>query len=293
MANQYAEMDTWTGDEVAAFKEEARAQELASLLLAFERSEDGVDEMLSSGQVLVAEGDSWFDYRPGTDLLDCLRRNHGYVIESLADAGDTLENMIYGTEIDRNFKRVTPTIGRVLDRLRRFKPKAFLFSGGGNDVAGDEFESYLNHIDSGLPAVRADVVTNMIDVAFREYFVDLVEKVAAASPDTQVLVHGYGYTKPTGIGVNVWLFRFAGPWLRPALARKGIFDEVVQQNIVITLIDRYNSMLTALDEAHPTFHHVDLRDMLDPDGDWVNELHLRNSAFARVADRFDQRIRSL
>ena len=290
--NQYAEMDSWTSDEVAAFKEEARAQELASQLRAFQGFDDSAEAMARSPRVLVAEGDSWFDYLPGTDVLDCLRRNHAYVIESLAQAGDTLENMIYGTRINRRFEPVTPSIVRVLDKLRRIRPKAFLFSGGGNDVAGDEFESYLNHTGSGLPTLRADVVADMIDVAFRKYFVDLVQKVGAASPDTHVLVHGYGYTRPTGIGVDLLFFRFAGPWLRPALARKGVVDPVVQRDTVETLIDRYNAMLQGVDQAHPTFHHIDLRGMLDPDRDWANELHLRNSAYARVADRFDQVITS-
>ena len=293
MANTYAEMDSWTDEEVAAFKEEARARELATQLRAFQPFDDSVVAMAASPRVLVAEGDSWFDYLPGTDILDCLRRNHGYVIESLAQAGDTLENMIYGTQINKSFQPVTPTIVRVLDKLRRIKPKAFLFSGGGNDVAGDEFESYLNHMASGLPALRGDVVSNMIDVAFRKYFVDLIQKVAAASPQTHIVVHGYGHTKPTGIGVDVWFFRFAGPWLRPALARKGILDPILQRETVTALIDRYNSMLQGLDRAHATFHHVDLRAMLDPDQDWANELHLRNSAYARVADRFDAVITSL
>ena len=74
------------------------------------------------------------------------------MIESFAKAGDTLENMIYGTGINRQFQRVNPTIELVLGRIHALQPKVVLFSGGGNDVAGDEFESYLNHKSSGLPA---------------------------------------------------------------------------------------------------------------------------------------------
>ena len=35
---------------------------------------------------LLAQGDSWFDYPPGTDLVDCLHRDHGHEIVNIAVA---------------------------------------------------------------------------------------------------------------------------------------------------------------------------------------------------------------
>jgi hypothetical protein len=230
---------------------------------------------------------------PGTDIIDCLRNNHGQVIENFAKAGDTLENMIYGTGINRQFQRVNPTIELVLGRIRALQPKVLLFSGGGNDVAGDEFEGYLNHKSSGLPALREPYVTDMLTVVFRKYFEDLIAKVAAASSKTHILVHGYGRTVPTGKAVDFLFLTFVGPWLRPALARKGIFDPAEQHITVFALIDRFNAMLAALDQQHDHFHYIDLRDLINPDTDWVNELHLRNSAFARVAQRVNEKIQAL
>ncbi len=104
---------------------------------------------------------------------------------------------------------------------------------------------------------------------------------------------GYGHTVPTGLGVDVLFFTFAGPWLKPALAMKGIFDLIEQRNAAFTLIDKYNAMLAELAAQHDKFHHVDLRSMIDPGNDWVDELHLCNNAFARVAQRIDAFIRSL
>lgn len=47
---------------------------------------------------IVAEGDSWFDYSlAGIDIVDCLRAYHRYKVKTFASAGDTLENMIYGS----------------------------------------------------------------------------------------------------------------------------------------------------------------------------------------------------
>ncbi|MBI5590764.1 MAG: hypothetical protein HY881_09800 [Deltaproteobacteria bacterium] len=45
--------------------------------------------------ILVAEGDSWFDY-PMHDILKLLEDNHGYDVESMAHKGDPIEVMAYG-----------------------------------------------------------------------------------------------------------------------------------------------------------------------------------------------------
>jgi len=280
MAGNFAELDRLKSDEIAIFKEEGRNKQKQLQIAAFTLRPD-----LAQGTI-VAEGDSWFDYLPGTDIIDCLRRNHDYVVENYAKAGDTLENMIYGTGINKRFERVNRTIDILLRKLGELKPKIFLFSGGGNDVAGDEFESYLNHNESGFPILRRDFVNHMINNVFRKYFEDLIQKVASVSRETHILVHGYALTVPTGEGVDFLGFSFAGPWLRPALARKGIFDFVKQRDTVFSLIDDYNNMLKELAAAYsPRFHYIDLRTLIDPDRDWVNELHLRNSAYARVAQR--------
>lgn len=283
MAKEFLEMDSWTSEQVSFFKEQAKYNQ-EKTKLAFV----GVPP-----ETLMAEGDSWFDYMPGTDLIDCLRNNHQYVINNYANAGDTLENMIYGTHINKNFERTSPTINQVLTRIGELKPKVFLFSGGGNDIAGEEFMSYLNHKNSGLKALREQFLDDMINSVFRKYFEDLIAKVTNVSPKTHIVVHGYGHTAPTGEGVDFLFFTFAGPWLRPALTQKGIFDFNEQRNIVFTVIDKYNDMLKSLASQYKNFHHVDLRNILDPDSDWINELHLKNSAYARVAKQIHEVIKTL
>lgn len=286
----FAQMDEWTTDQVAQFEEDGRLQRRDLEL----KSEMGFESVETDIGPLVAEGDSWFDYAPaGTDIIACLRFFYRYKIDKYAKAGDTLENMIYGTRIDDKFNRVSPTIYRVVERVKELKPKVFLFSGGGNDVAGEEFESYLNHKDSGLQMLRLPYVNNMLTEVFREYYEDLIAKVEAVSPETFILTHGYGHTLPTGKGVGIFGFSFIGPWLLPALAKKGIFDKAEQREAVFNLIDAFNDMLAELPSKYPKFRYIDLREMLDPDKDWANELHLRNSAFARVAERFHQEMLSL
>ena len=48
----------------------------------------------SPQQRIVAEADSWFDYPVGLDILDHRKRDYGYGNFKVAEAGDTLENMV-------------------------------------------------------------------------------------------------------------------------------------------------------------------------------------------------------
>lgn len=122
MADNFSYLDQFTREEVAEFKE-------ASKLKAVERQR-GEQFLLSAAtgvrrRRLIAEGDSWFDYLPGTDLIDCLRNLFDYDIEKFAKAGDTLENMIFGTGINRHFEREVPQIYTILRRIEQIKPKVF------------------------------------------------------------------------------------------------------------------------------------------------------------------------
>src|SRR5687768_10133747 len=47
--------------------------------------------------VLIAEGDSWFDY-PGEDVLSVLEDRFDYRVESVAHKSDTVEDMAYGKD---------------------------------------------------------------------------------------------------------------------------------------------------------------------------------------------------
>lgn len=306
----FSYMDEWSDDRIAEFKAATRAASVrpaAASLRPFALSRPAADPLVGvqlaealpgspadrAGPVL-AEGDSWFDFPPEPDVINCLQ-DLGYRIENHARRGDTLENMIYGTGYDRSWNRTPPTIDTVLRRLGEMRPKVFLFSGGGNDVAGDEFGSFLNHAGTGLPPLRAGYVDYMIDTVFRTCVESLINQVRAASPDTTIIMHGYADAVPSGRGTRYILpwYEWAGPWLRPALSAKGIVVPALQRSTVKTLITRFNAMLAGLAAAHPNFRHVDVRAAATGDGDWSDELHLKGRAFARVAHLIDAVIRTV
>ena len=90
-----------------------------------------------------------------------------------------------------------------------------------------------------------------------------------------------------------------GPWLRPAFAKMRIGQRRATA-IMRSLVDMFNEMLGLLDDAHPRFHHVDLRGVAaeaagdkPPQKAWHDELHLKSKAYAVAAGRFEDAIRVL
>ncbi len=278
------EVDDLTQEDVAELKQELWAQDMETEL-----------ESASDKVRLVAEGDSWFDYPPTLDLLDNLRREHGYRIYKIAEHGDTLENLVYGTKYRRSdFGRKPPQILQTIRAVTKHKPKALLFSGGGNDIAGDEFSSFLNHFDSN-PAepLRKDYVDYMFAEVFERTIRHFCQKIWSFEAGQPIVMHGYGYARPTGRAVLNLPFgvRLGGPWLRPALAQKNISPST-GAGLIEDLIDTYNELLKKLDAELANFHHVDFRDLIK-DEHWNDELHLKSGAYRTCAERMHQKIDAL
>jgi hypothetical protein len=256
-------------------------------------------ERSPDAMVVVAEGDSWFDYVPAWfenplkgDLLGHLMATRKYNIYRVSKAGDTLENMVYGSEYRKdNWTPEPPQIMETLAVIRRYRPKVFLFSGGGNDFAGKELEGYLNHADSGLNLLREDVVNYVFETWTRKAYKDMIDLVLAEQPDIRILLHGYGYAVPDGRAVIRIIpgWQFIGPWLRPAFTAKRILKMTDMRRILNTLVDVLNSVLESIANDYEGVQYIDLRPHIE-DSDWANELHLNSKGWDKVAKIFDQRI---
>jgi hypothetical protein len=240
--------------------------------------------------VLVAEGDSWFDY-PWHDVLRMLEDQHGYDVESVAHRGDTVESMAYTGQLEE--------FARVIEKLLRQNtiPSAILLSGGGNDIAGDQFQMLLNHVRSAHAGLNDQVVNGVIDVRIFDAYVTILAAVTDVCRQRTgtlipIVVHGYDHAVPDGRGVLGGWGPLPGPWLQPSLREKGFEDPTACKDLVASLIDRFNTMLrrvtTLSDFAH--VRYLDLRGTLANDATyrtwWANELHPTERGFAAVADRF-------
>lgn len=270
----------------------------ASLRPASGRGKTGRAERRSAG-TLVAEGDSWFDY-PFNDVLDALEDHHGFDVESVARRGDTLEAMAYGTDGGREgsaqLDAFTRRIAKVAQRGDRII--GVLVSGGGNDIAGAEFASLLNHARSARRGLDPAIVEAVIDQRLAEAFLVLLGAVTAVcrqvlGAPVPILLHGYGYAVPDGRGFAGGAWFLPGPWLAPGLEQKGYRALEDGRPLLVELIDRFNAMLQRV-AATPGLAHVryvDLRATLPSEPAqyrrwWANELHPTSRGYEAVAARF-------
>jgi hypothetical protein len=241
--------------------------------------------------VLIAEGDSWFDY-PFSDVLDELEDRYGYDVESVAHRGHTVESMAYADGQLDDFAR------RVEKVLRRgATPKAILLSGGGNDIAGDEFAILLDHALSGTAGFNESIVRGVIDERLRDAYVTILSAITALCESqigkaVPLIVHGYDWAVPDGRGFAGGWGPLPGPWLEPGFRRKGYGSRTERQRLITVLIDRFNAMLARLVAQAPFSHvrYLDLRGTL-PNGAgykkyWANELHPTPRGFRDVTAKF-------
>ena len=241
--------------------------------------------------VLIAEGDSWFDY-PMHDVLQMLEDEHLFDVESVAHKGDCVEDMAHSKGQFEEFAR------RLEKLLSDEKvPRAILLSGGGNDIAGDEFAILLNHAASRLPPLNEDIVRGVIDVRLKEAYARLISSLTAIAKSylgqpIPIVTHGYDYPIPDGRGFMGGWWKLPGPWLQPGFERKGHLDRTKNTLVIEQLIDRFNAMLAAV-SALPEFahvHYLDLRGTLKHDGTykqhWANEMHPNETGFELVTQKF-------
>ncbi|MCI0452370.1 MAG: SGNH/GDSL hydrolase family protein [Candidatus Latescibacteria bacterium] len=242
--------------------------------------------------VVVAEGDSWFDY-PGTDILSILEDDYGYEVESVAHKGDRVEQMAYGGGQLTEF-------ARRLDKLlrRAIVPKAILLSGGGNDIAGTEFGVMLDHISSPNPGLNQRVVDGIIDDRLRASYVTIISAITKVSKDITgrtipIVLHGYDHPVADGRGfLGGWWF-LPGPWLEPGFRDKGFNDLAKRNALMRDLINQFNRMVEAVALAPEFSGHVkylNLRNTLRTDShykkDWANELHPTKDGYKLVTRKY-------
>ena len=251
----------------------------------------------------VSEGDSWFDYLPAFledplkgDLLSQLQKTGHFHIFNVAKAGDTLENMSYGTDVGQNAQPVPPQLIQTVATVKQEDPDFFLLSAGGNDLSGDngvELEFYLNHASSGLPVLRKDRALETFQTYNRKMVETIIKAVWAVKPNLPIFMHGYDYAMPDGRAVfrAPLGFHFVGPWLLPAFARQRTWPDQVRYDTIATLVDMHNEMIIDVAKQYPNFHHIDCRKVLNRNTtDWANELHPTVGGFAKIVKKFSDTI---
>jgi len=258
---------------------------------------------------LVAQGDSWFDYPPSWDLIDWLK-SYGHDIDDLGVAGSTLNDIVYGP-VPKNWLGVsqsddTSRRAELINRIQQKQPQAVLLSGGGNDIAGDEFFSFINNALSNLQNPNQEVLDGVNNATFQKAYSDLIDlinaKAQAMKYTIHIFLHGYDYPWPDGRGVSI--FNLVGPWLHPTFNKKNYLyndndanavEELnIRHNIVAKFIDSFNNMLASLQSKYPGIvHYVDLRNTLKTKDEWANELHPKREGFGELAGKINLALHSI
>lgn len=238
---------------------------------------------------LIAQGDSWFDYPlpiPKIDQSDVIahlrRASIAPEILSVAVHGETAEDMLGVVKIHDLFDKFgNPANGKF---------DAILFSGGGNDIAGNQFRLWLNDAKgkppksaNGLNAQRVACILGVVRAGYE----DLIKERDKVAKGTPIFAHSYDFAIPSGVGVAC-----VGPWLRPGLDDRGWTDPVAARAIVKAILLEFDAMLEGF-AAVPAnnFVHVRTQGTL-ADGQWANELHPNPSGFAAIAAKFVDALRS-
>ena len=244
-----------------------------------------------SAGVLIAEGDSWFDY-PFADVLSELEDSYGFDVESVAHKGDNVEDMAYsGGQLDEFSRRVEKVL------RTGAAPRAILLSGGGNDIAGDEFAMLINHASSSIAGLNDAVVSGIVEERVRDAYVTILSAItniceALLGQPVPIVIHGYDYPVPDGRGFAGGWGPLPGPWFEPAFRRKGYDVMTVRKQICSDLIDRFNTMLKSVAGKAPFAHvrYLDLRETLPTGANyktwWANELHPTRKGFEEVTKKF-------
>jgi hypothetical protein len=238
--------------------------------------------------LLVSEGDSWFQF-PFLidDVVDLLGTD--FLIWSLDAAGDTSDNMV----------NRQPEYKAGLDEQKANNVAAFMFSGAGNDVIGEDLlgnaalSSLLKDYSPGHDAAwhvnkaQLGTVLTRLETDYRKVISTI--RLDAAFASLPIIIHGYDYVIPGGFPGDTRnpIYAKQDEWLGGPMKDKGIQDTTLQRAIVRVLIDALYDMLKVVagDSSATKVYLVDVRGTLGAD-EWADEIHGTSAGFKKVAARF-------
>lgn len=241
---------------------------------------------------MLAQGDSWFDYPlPPLTHSDVIAHLNAMPISpnilSLAHYGEAAEDMMGVTKYER-LKKV------LMDHEDGQKFDAILFSGGGNDLAGDQFALWLKKAGqvASNPAngLNQEMLSAVMQIVVGSYqrLIELRDEAEATYDDgcaIPIFAHSYDFAIPTGKGVCG-----AGPWLLPGLQERG-WDTENGTVIVKQMLGEFDKALDLLQQQTPNFIHVKTQGTLARN-QWSNELHPTPTGFAAISAKFVEALRT-
>ena len=249
---------------------------------------------------IVAEGDSWFEYppkwligKPPNLIFHISGWTKGKAnFYCMASNGDEAVDMVSGDE-----KHNLVKILRWHTKAQNRKPiDLLLFSGGGNDIVGEnDYERFIQANASGttprefLRIGRLTRKVKQIGLAYHE----LVDIRDHYSPTTTIITHTYDYPFASLIGVNLLggLIKNKG-WMKRYMDKVGVPDKL-QTGVIRIVMGAMAEELLKVQNARSNFIVVDTRATLLNKKDWLNEIHPTRAGFKAIADKIFKEMQSI
>jgi len=248
---------------------------------------------------IASEGDSWFAYPPKwilagkpSNLIDHISSRTGRKANfySMASNGDEAVDMVSG-------KQKHDLIGVLRWHVNRgeMKPvQLLLFSGGGNDIVGEnDFERFVNSYKDGDTAAdcvnqtRLKRKAKQIGLAYEE----LLDIRDHYTPETVILTHTYDYPYPSLQGGEFLggLIKTKG-WMKRFMDDAGIPDEL-QCDVIKIFMNTLADVTLKIAKKRRGFIVVETRETLKGKKYWLNEIHPTSKGFGLIAKRMFKEIK--
>jgi len=247
----------------------------------------------STPLVMLAHGDSWFDYPLDGNCPSLFCTDVTVQLNAMGNLNPHILNVSQwgdATTAEMSLPKQQRMIAALQDSANWIdgKPDAILFSGGGDDIAGDQFCIFLDYAcagATGLDAARFRDALATVEGSYRDLFA-FRDRYATGVP---IFGHCYDFPIPNGKGA----LPAVGPWLQPSLLFCGYSSLPQGTAIVRHALTEFRALLIKLQaetdgtgKPKNNFILVDTQGTLDPATDWANELHPYPDGFKKIAERF-------
>jgi len=232
---------------------------------------------------IISEGDSWFHYPLSDNIVDHIEALKCFNLLRLESSGDEILNILAGRQ------------KRQLRRLLANAPvRCLLFSGGGNDIVGEDLLPLLRTKQAGM-TWRDCIVDHRLERRLQQIklaYLDLIDIRDDNRPDCVIITHGYDYPLPSDIGAKLGPIKVAGPWMKPYMRHRKITSQVDQNKVAHFLISAFNDMLSSFAREHENFYYIATPGILT-EHDWKDEIHPNTAGFKKVARCFEATLKEL
>jgi hypothetical protein len=211
---------------------------------------------------------------------------------SMASNGDEAVDMVSGKE-----KHKLVNVLRWHKKARNRKPvDLLLFSGGGNDVVGEnDYERFIRPYKAGYTAReclrvgRLERKIKQIGLAYHE----LVDIRDHYSPSTIIITHTYDYPYASLVGMN-----FLGGLIKNSGWMKRYMDDVeIPEKLQTKVIREFMNLMAEeslkVQQKRSNFFVVETRRTLLDKKDWLNEIHPNKDGFKAIAAKIHTKMKSL